>query len=296
MELNPQLIKNISDIYGEEGRTWLKNLPQLITQLADLWQFQFVEPMPELSYNFVGLVRLKDDQTAVLKMSPGDNLIPEMRWLNCIKSGVPKLYKCDENFKSYLMEHLQPGHSLKHFVRQGNDDEATRIICQTIQKLHSQQCHAQQFRHLSEFTKTISILEGKIESELVSKAQKLFQELTSDRSNDIVLHGDLHHDNILASDSEWKAIDPHGYVGNPAAEVGTMIRNALDCFSKNDSLKQIINRRLQILAAELPYDMQKIKSWAFCITALSGAWSVEDHGDIPSDVIEILRALHHDNF
>jgi streptomycin 6-kinase len=75
-----------------------------------------------------------------------------------------------------------------------------------------------------------------------------------------------------------------------------MIRNALDCFSKNDSLKQIINRRLQILAAELPYDMQKIKSWAFCITALSGAWSVEDHGDIPSDVIEILRALHHDNF
>lgn len=296
MQLTPTFILNIQDIYGESGKTWLNDLHHIINRLEDFWNFTFLHPMPNLSYNFVGLVGLENNQTAVLKMSPGDNLTAEMRWLDCIKTGVPKLYAFDEGLKSYLMEHLEPGYSLKHHVKQGNDDEATRIICQIILKLHSQQCQTHHFRHLSEFRETLSLLEGKLETEIVSKAQLLFKKLTSDRTNDIVLHGDLHHDNILASGSEWKAIDPHGYIGDPAAEVGAMIRNAFDCFNKSDSIPNIVNRRLQILATELPYDMQRIKSWTFCLTALSGAWSVEDHGSIPTDVIEILRTLNQNNF
>jgi streptomycin 6-kinase len=290
MKLSPNFVSNIKDIYGEEGRAWLSDLPNKITTLAQHWIFTFLQPVPDLSYNFVGLVRFPNNQSAILKMSPGKNLTREMHWLNCIEEGVPKIYAYDENLNAYVMEHLQPGYSLKQVVKEGKDDEAIRIICQTLLKLRSQHCQLHHFRHLSELAGSFTVLNGKFDTRLLAKAQTLFHELTSDRTHDVVLHGDLHHDNILASNSEWKAIDPHGYVGDPAAEVGPMIRNALDDVP-HASIAKIVQRRLNILAEELPYDAQKIKDWAFCLTALSGAWSMEDHGTVPHIVMNVLNAI-----
>lgn len=293
MQLKQSFISNIHDIYGPTGDTWLKELPQHLKELSDLWDFAFLNPMANLSYNFVGLVRMNATaKTAILKMAPkGGSLIPEMRWLNCIDKGVPQLYRHDENLTAYLMEHLQPGQSLKDLVRRGDDDGATKVICQTIRKLQLQHCTKNHFRHLSELAKALPILDGKFDARLLSKAKSLFQDLTTDQTSDVVLHGDLHHDNILSCGSEWKAIDPHGYVGDPAAEVGAMIRNADDCFPKGHSLSKMVERRLAILADELPFDPQRINYWAFCITVLSGAWSVEDHGMVPEIVLQVATAI-----
>lgn len=293
MKLNPVFISNVHDIYGEVGDIWLEDLPHQINQLSTLWAFHLLNPMPNLSYNFVGLVKMKiTSKTAVLKMAPkGGNLASEMQWLKCIEKGAPEIYALDENFNAYLMEHLNPGHPLKSLVKTGKDDEATRIICQTIRNFQSQHCNKANFRHLSELSRTLPLLKGHFDAKLLSKAQKLFSDLTTDRSHDVVLHGDLHHDNILASGSEWKAIDPHGYVGDPAAEGGPMVHNAFECFPNNPSIPKIVENRLKIMADELPYDAHRIKSWAFCLTALSGAWSLEDHGKVPRHIIEVASAI-----
>jgi streptomycin 6-kinase len=291
MQLTPNFVSNMKDLYGEESREWLANLPIMINNIAELWNFTFLHPMPHLSYNFVGLVQLDRGQTAILKMSPGKNLTREMHWLNCIEDGVPKIYAFDESLNAYLIEHLQPGYSLKQVVKEGKDDEATRIICRTHLKLQSQHCQLKNFRHLSELAESFTALEGKFDTRLLSKAQILYHDLSNDRTNDVVLHGDLHHDNIIADKSDWKAIDPHGYVGDPAAEVGAMIRNALDDIPESSPIANRVHRRLQILADELPYNPQKIANWAFCLTALSGAWSMEDHGSVPNVVTEVLKAI-----
>jgi streptomycin 6-kinase len=293
MHLKQSFTSNVHDIFGETGEAWLKELPQHLEDLADLWGFVFLQPMPNLSYNFVALVRMNATaKTAILKMAPkGGSLIPEMRWLQCIDKGVPELYRHDESLNAYLMQHLEPGESLKGLVRGGDDDKATKIVCQTIRNLQSQHCTNEHFRHLSELAKALSLLDGKFDAKLLSKAKILYQDLTNDRTNDVVLHGDLHHDNILSCGSEWKAIDPHGYIGDPAAEVGAMIRNADDCFPNGYSISKMVERRLSILAEELSFDPQRIKSWAFCMTVLSGAWSVEDHGCVPDIVVQVATAI-----
>ena len=283
LDLSSNFISNIHDIYGPAGKAWLKNLSDSINHLSKLWDFQFLNSMPILSYNYVGLVKMKrTGETAILKISPpGGNLQPEVKWLKCVEKGAPEIYQYDEDLNAYLMEHLDPGHSLKGMVSEGNDDEATRIICATIRNLHTQHCPKKDFLHLSELSNALDHLDGKFDANLLSKARSLFHELTLDRSGDVILHGDLHHDNILACESGWKAIDPHGYVGDPAAEVGAMIRNAVDCFPSHYQVPKIVERRLSILNDELPFGAEKIKSWAFCLTALSGAWSIKDHGTLP---------------
>lgn len=294
MHLNPTFLSNVHDIYGQIGDAWMKDIDQRIEYMATLWEFRFLKPMPHLSYNFVGLVEMKtSSKRAILKMAPETgSLISEMKWLQCIEKGVPEIYKFDESLNAYLMEYLEPGESLKTLLRAGDDDGATRIICQTIRTIGIQHKNDYAFRHLSDLAKKLPILSGNFDEKLLTQAQDLFHELTIDRKHDILLHGDLHHDNILSNGPGWKVIDPHGYVGDPCAEVGAMIRNATECLPNPRSLSIIIERRLKVLAEELPFDPKRIKAWCYCMTVLSCAWSFEDHGEVPEWVFEIVNIIN----
>lgn len=293
MHLNPTFIANIQDLYGETGEAWLKDLPSLLTQLGSKWNFRFIDVMPNLTYNFVGLVEMiSTGENAILKMGPtAKNIETEVRWLGCFDAGVPQIYWHDENHDAFLMERLEPGQSLKALVKTGDDDTATRIICHTIRDLQSHQQKQAEFAHLSELAGSLSVLKNHLDEMTLSKAESLFHDLTTDRTQDVILHGDLHHDNILSCGSTWKVIDPHGYVGDPVFEVGAMIYNFWDYFPHDRSIAQVVERRLHILTEELVFDPQRIKAWAFCKAALSIAWTVEDHGTLPELEVEVLSAI-----
>jgi streptomycin 6-kinase len=294
MLFNPKFISNIREIYSSKGEDWLNKLDGLIEQLSTKRCFKFIKSFPDLTYNFVGLVEFySNNELAVIKISPeGGNIHSEIKWLNSLDRGVPKIYFHSTEDHAFVMEYLRPGIPLKSLVYARKDDEATRIICKIIRDLQTHQHPESKFQHIGEFVNSLSILDGKFNPKLLSQAKTLFHELTLDRSQDIVLHGDLHHDNILSCETGWKAIDPHGYLGDPAAEVGVMIRNPMDSFPTDHSLSFIVERRLRILADELPFDPQKIKYWTFCMTVLSAAWTLEGHGKVTELEAEIASAIN----
>lgn len=290
---NHYFTDNIKEIYPETGHQWLLNLPSQIMRLAEEWDFSLTRVMPELSYSFVGLVNYQN-QSAILKIAPvgEQSLARESLCLSCFQKDSPSIFHLDENTNAILMEYIYPGEPLKNLVKADHDDQATKIICQIIRELRFQtipQPHP--FKHLSEFAKDLTILTGHLDKKLLNKAITLFHELTIDHSKDILLHGDLHHDNILSSDNSWKIIDPHGYIGDPVAEVGTMIRNPYDCFPNNKPLEKVLERRLSILRNELPYDFERIKAWCYCISVLSAAWTYEGHKKVNSSEIALIEAL-----
>ncbi len=135
------------------------------------------------------------------------------------------------------------------------------------------------------------MLKNHLDNRMLSKAESWFCDLTTDRTQDVILHGDLHHDNVLSSNATWKVIDPHGYIGDPTFEAGAMIYNPGDCFPKDRPISQIVERRLKILAEELPFDAKRIKAWAYCRTILSLAWNFEDNGTLPEFEIEIASTI-----
>lgn len=286
MNFNSPFTSNIQDLYGEKGISWINNLPSQIALLSTKWNIRFLGVLPNLTYNFVGLVELSTGDKAILKIAPiSKSIAAESAWLRCFTKGVPNVYWYDEEHYALLMERLQPGNSLKTLV---NDDAATRIICETIRELQTHQQGHAHFEHLSELAGNFSILEGHLDQKILSRAESLFRDLTADRTHDVILHGDLHHDNILSSAEVWKAIDPHGYIGDPAYEVGAMIYNS---FPSDASIPKTVERRLKILSEELPFDAHKIRAWAFCKTVLSIAWTFEDHKKIPAFELQIASAI-----
>lgn len=293
MELQPTFVSNIHATYKEAGKVWLNQLPTHLKDLEKLWDFHFIQQIPNLTFSFVCVVALNsNNERVILKTAPeGGRTVSEIQWLHCFKQGVPKLYAQDEKKHAFLMEYLKPGHSLKTLVQAGQDETATRIICQLILELQADQKRMHEFQHLSELVKDLAHLKGHIDAHTLSKAKSLFHDLTTDRTKDVVLHGDLHHDNIIHQDSAWKVIDPHGYIGDPVAEVGAMIRNPFDCFPDHRPLATIVETRLKILAEVLPFDPQRIKAWTFCITILSAAWNIQDFGPAAKVEFEIASAI-----
>ena len=60
----------------------------------------------------------------------------------------------------------------------------------------------------------------------VERAQRLYVGLCASQTSTRLLHGDLHHYNILRDgDRGWVAIDPKGVVGEVEYEIGAALRN-----------------------------------------------------------------------
>jgi streptomycin 6-kinase len=291
LNLPKTFVQNIKDIYGNNGQDWLDGLPQNLRYLENLWDVKLKKTMPNLTYSYVALAETKSG-LSVIKVAPkSERLDREICWYQAQKTGCAHLILNDKEQGALLLEYLQPGVSLKQKVIEGQDDEATEIIAQVIIELNAPKITGKTpFPHVSELLKDLELLKGKIPSSLFSYGCDLFHRLLEIKDN-LLLHGDLHHDNILSHGEKYLAIDPHGYVGPQAFEVGAFIRNPYDCFPKNRSLEEMLSLRLNILYKLLPFSREEINGWALVYTLIAASWSVQDHGELPIEHFHIANII-----
>jgi streptomycin 6-kinase len=107
----------------------------------------------------------------------------------------------------------------------------------------------------------------------------------------VLLHGDLHHYNVLsAARTPWLAIDPHGLVGDPAFETGAYFGNPFGLMARPDPAR-IIARRVQIFTERLGLDRERVIGWGFAYQMLSAVWSAENHGTGWGGAVAVAEVL-----
>ena len=117
-----------------------------------------------------------------------------------------------------LLERIEPGTTLASMPELG-DDDATRITARLLRQLwRSPEPAAGLFALESwcaAYDRNRQALTAGVPGfpvELFQRADALLAELLSSIDQRVVLHGDLHHFNILRSDpSGWLAIDPKAW-------------------------------------------------------------------------------------
>ena len=60
MNLPPDFIKTIHSTFGDDGREMLARLPELIAEASARWGLTDVQPVANLSYNFVAFAKQGD--------------------------------------------------------------------------------------------------------------------------------------------------------------------------------------------------------------------------------------------
>ncbi|MBY0501985.1 MAG: phosphotransferase [Alphaproteobacteria bacterium] len=186
-----------------------------------------------------------------------------------------------------LLERAMPGTHLSEPVLKGQDEQASHILCDVIEKLHSHRTTLGTYPSILNFnvgfTRYLNSGNSQIPHDLVREAQFLYDQLIASQSIPILLHGDLHHDNVLYDETRgWLAIDPKGYVGDPAYEVGAFLRNPMG-YHQNP---EFIKRRVDIVCSRLGFEQNRVIAWAFSQAILASIWSVED-GQSPEWFVEL---------
>jgi streptomycin 6-kinase len=175
-----------------------------------------------------------------------------------------------------LLPRLRPGHDLSLLCIEGRDEEATDILASLMQRMASAPANLAGVRSVDrlqpEFAQYRNGADGFIPASYVDRAEELFAELCRTQRNVRLLHGDLHHYNVLFdTDSGWAVIDPWGARGEIEFEVGAALRNPVDvpALLGNPS---VIERRLRTYEAQLKLNPDRALKWAFAMTVLGILW------------------------
>ncbi|MDB5142005.1 MAG: putative hydroxyurea antibiotic resistance kinase, partial [Mucilaginibacter sp.] len=107
-----------------------------------------------------------------------------------------------------------------------------------------------------------------------------YQSLQTYQQEQRLLHGDLHHENILsAGRGKWKAIDPKGIIAEAACELIPYLMNDLE----GKDITATISDRINVFAEELKIDKMRIIKWGAFRSVLSAYWKIEDGLPITSE-------------
>ncbi len=207
-------------------------------------------------------------------------------------SGVVRVYESGEG--AVLLERCQPGNDLVELVRRGDDDGATEILARVIRLMshhHAPPSCPTVHDWARGFDRYLNSQNKQIPTPVVMEARELYQKLASSQRNSMLLHGDLHHYNVLLdAERGWVAIDPKGVVGEMEYEIGAILRNPIE-YPDLLTLPKTIDRRLDLLVSSLNLDYQRTVAWSYAQAVLSAVWEIEDSGDLSSDS-SALRLAH----
>jgi len=173
-----------------------------------------------------------------------------------------------------MLERLTPGDSLVSLSLNGRDDEATAVIADIIAAM-SPLAPPAGVPTIDDLGLAFS-RPHTLNADLVAQAADVYGRLAQTQTGARLLHGDLHHSNVLFDTHRgWTAIDPKGVVGELEFEIGAALRNPIerpDLWFK----PEIIDRRIRIFAERLRLDARRILEWAFAQAVLSAIWEIED--------------------
>lgn len=187
-----------------------------------------------------------------------------------------------------LMERAMGRISLVEMVRNGQDDEASRIICAVVAKLHApRKKQLPDLIPLSQWFRELYPAAKKYGGTL-PQASAVAEELLAEQQDIVVLHGDIHHGNVLDFQAQgFLAIDPKGLIGERSFDFANIF-----CNPDMETAMQPgrLMHQLKIVSEAANLDPKRLLKWILAYAGLSAAWSLED-GTSPHLALGIAKLV-----
>ena len=125
----------------------------------------------------------------------------------------------------------------------------------------------------------------------VERAAALARELRSEPEPPVVLHGDLHHENVIVEDDGTVVVlDPKGVIGHPGYDVAPLLGNPVGRLAERVDVVALLSSRIDVLAEQLRRDRSWVAAWGWVGAMLGEVWSAES-GHTPSDHPTVSHAI-----
>jgi len=272
---------------SESGRVWLRELPSRVARVAEKWQLQLEPPYPQCYVSIVFPAKLRDGTPAVLKLQwPHPESEYEHEALRLWSGhGAVKLFDFDAGEHALLLERCEPGDHLSAI----GPEPALEVAVDLLPRLWvpagtpfqtlTDECADWRRQLPSQWE-----LAGRpFEQAMLDATLEAMDQLSSSQREQVLVHQDLHGDNILRAEREhWLAIDPKPLAGEREFSLAPIIRSRE--FGHD---RAAVVHRLDKLSSSLRLDRERCRLWTLVQTL---AWAFE--GTVAYDThIETARWL-----
>ncbi|RXZ39875.1 3'-kinase [Agromyces binzhouensis] len=219
-------------------------------------------------------VRTEDGTAAMLKIAHEPEEARGAALLAALdgRGAVPVIRR---DHDALLMERATGPGDLVAMVRAGEDDEATRIVSAVAGRLHAETDRVlalpeppalvpletwfdQLFAHADRL--------GPLHRAGADLARRRFD----DGREPTVLHGDLHHGNVLDfGEHGWLAIDPKGLLGDAEFDVCNLLCNPSH---ERALVPGRLPRQFAVAVAATGFEARRLRDWLVAWSALSSTW------------------------
>ena len=248
---------------------------------ARFWRLQDIVPVAETPGSRIYRAGLSDGANVVVKLLKprGMEELPGMDYLTWRQGhGAVRLIARREN--ACLLEDAGST-TLEDFRQRHGEVAAITVFARLLGSLQAPSpapppgALTPLARHFRGLTERISPAHPD-HAEDLAWAAALAHELLASQVGIMPLHGDLHHENILTADGTvWRAIDPHGLIGDAAYDAANFFGNPLGRPDMTCDPGRI-RRIAQLTAPVIGCDEGKILRYAAAHAALSACWSIDD--------------------
>jgi streptomycin 6-kinase len=248
--------------------TWRESVDELVAECCECWELR-----PGAAYvpGFCGhalRVECADGTPAVLKVYwAGRESEQEAdaleRWEG---EGAVRLYARDDVRSALLLERCEPGTFLS------SSPDALDVLIGLLPRLW---IHADGFHTLADEAEHW-LERGLRNARHGDVAVGLLRELAPTQGEQVLVHQDLHGENVLAAEREpWLVIDPKPLAGEREFAVAPIVRS----FELGNSKRDVLYR-LDRLCSELGLDRERARGWTVAQTVAWSSGSVADRMEL----------------
>lgn len=216
-----------------------------------------------------------------------------MEWWN--GEGAARVLARDSN--AILLERATGAASLADMARSGQDDEACRILCAVATRLHAPRTRP--WPELIPLKHWFRELEASAASRggILMRSAETARFLLDDPRDVVVLHGDLHHDNVLDfGERGWLAIDPKRLLGERGFDFANIFTNPdlADPARPVATQPGRFTRRLDVVTEAASLERRRLLLWILAWTGLSASWFLGDGDPLSAIDLQIAELAAHE--
>ena len=260
-----------------------------LEKYANIWGLSDFEQVDYYSVNCIFKCVSSKHGLCVLKIgNPSKETNTEYHILKEYSGrGFCGIYEADIANGVLLVERITPGNQLR---AEPDLDKRLDIFCGLFRGLHIETADKANYpTYMQWVSEAIKNTREQEIYEKMAKAEQICRDLCVKYPGEMLLHGDLHHDNILlGGDNRYHIIDPKGVIGDSMFDIPRFILNEFDdvhteeFYNKLTHITRTLSAKLEILES----DIRRLTYVELC---LAQCWSADNGRKLDiEDINEIL--------
>lgn len=248
-------------------------MDEMIQYAVGKWGLSDLCPIYERERSAVWSAESDRFGSVILKWNSSVQLASEYRMLRNLQGRrCCQVFEYDEAWGLLLEERILPGTVLR---QEPSLEKRVEVLASVFTEIHAPQHEGEAYLDWLNSARVFCEsheVPGDL-NDMAKQAQEICAELFEKYPERVLLHGDLHHDNLLLrADGSYTVIDPKGVVGPEILDLPRFLLNEVDLSDDPAHME----RAIHLISFHLGYPEEDLWKALFMEAVLANVWLVED--------------------